>query len=408
MLYEVYYWILINYGWFFLFICAYLTLNALGNLLPKPRLKPAQVFARFALVIPAHNEERVLGDLLKNLRALDYPQDLVDLWVICDHCTDRTQQIAEQHGAVALLRTEGPPGKGNVLDWGLSEIFRRKGKEHYDACAFFDADNRVMHNFLRVMNDHLQVGHQAMQAFLDIKNPSTNWITRTIFVEQHSSNFLWQGGKVRLHGGNYLIGTGMCIKADILAEIGWKVESAVEDLEMSLKLALRGIRIYWVEETRVYDEVPIQLRIMWHQRQRWAVGLWKCLLRYTGPCLWRGLITANGRLWDMVVYMFNPIFVLLSLFYLILNGINAIFGIIYFPPDPLMTYFGTIFGILFAFSGVLFSRIPILPNLPYILIYYSLIPIVSTAEYVVSLFRLRKKTWFHTPHSLTLDKKIKL
>jgi len=106
--------------------------------------------------------------------------------------------------------------------------------------------------------------------------------------------------------------------------------------------------------------------------------------------------------------MLNPIFVFLSLLYLILNGINAIFGIVHFPPDPLMTYAGSIFGILYAFSGVLFSRIPILPNLPFILIYYSLIPILSTAEYVVSLFRLQKKAWFHTPHSLTLDEKIKL
>lgn len=277
-------WILANFKWGIIFMCSYLILIALGNLLPRPKVRPSPPSTRFAIVIPAHNEERVIGDLIRNLKAMDYPKELFDIYVICDRCTDRTPEIVREEGAVALIKEhEGKRGKGAALDWGLEQIFALKGRKYYDAFCFFDADNQVRTNFLQVMNDHLHAGHNLMQAFLDLKNPRSNWITRTIFVEQRSTNFLWHGGKTRWGLGNYLIGTGMCVKGELIAETGWKVESLTEDLEFSLKMALKGERIYWVEDTRVFDEAPTDLRTIWFQRQRWAIGAWRCFFRYFFP-----------------------------------------------------------------------------------------------------------------------------
>src|SRR5690242_16080598 len=49
---------------------------------------------RFAILIPAHNEETVLGDLLESLRSLDYPHDSYSVHVVADNCTDSTAVLA--------------------------------------------------------------------------------------------------------------------------------------------------------------------------------------------------------------------------------------------------------------------------------------------------------------------------
>ena len=59
---------------------------------------------KFALMIPAHNEEMVLGDLLENLKILKYPKELYDIYVIADNCTDSTAEVAHRHGAYVLER----------------------------------------------------------------------------------------------------------------------------------------------------------------------------------------------------------------------------------------------------------------------------------------------------------------
>src|SRR5437763_6281312 len=54
----------------------------------------------FAILIPAHNEEVLLGHLLENLSALTYPKDLFSVYVVADNCTDRTAELARATGHV--------------------------------------------------------------------------------------------------------------------------------------------------------------------------------------------------------------------------------------------------------------------------------------------------------------------
>ena len=59
----------------------------------------------FAVVVAAHNEEAVIGQLIENLKRLDYPEELYDIYVIADNCTDSTPQIAGKAGAIVCERT---------------------------------------------------------------------------------------------------------------------------------------------------------------------------------------------------------------------------------------------------------------------------------------------------------------
>ncbi|MDO4400695.1 MAG: N-acetylglucosaminyltransferase, partial [Coriobacteriia bacterium] len=43
---------------------------------------------RYAVVISARNEAAVIGDLIHSIRVNNYPQELIDIFVIADNCTD--------------------------------------------------------------------------------------------------------------------------------------------------------------------------------------------------------------------------------------------------------------------------------------------------------------------------------
>jgi cellulose synthase/poly-beta-1,6-N-acetylglucosamine synthase-like glycosyltransferase len=409
MLNDALAWFLTKYKWGLLFMGLYTLLVEAGNLLPRIRVAEQPPRTRFSVLIPAHNEELVIADLVANLLAMDYPRELVEVFVICDHCTDRTAQMAQEAGAVALVREgKGARGKGAALDWGLNQVLELRGRDHFDAFCVFDSDNRVATSFMRVMNNHLLAGHQALQSYLDTKNPGTNWITRVLRVEQRATNFLWHGGKVRWGLGNYMIGTGMCIKASLMAEAGWKVRSLTEDLEMTIKLALRGVRIWWVEETRVFDESPSNLKVIWYQRQRWAIGGWRCFGYYFLPCLWQGIRRLNVRLLDIALYLITPIWAVATLFYGVVSGLNVLFHFYTAQADPFLTWFGIAFGILYTPMGVLFSGLPLMRNIPFIAIYYLIMPALATLEQFTSLFRLNRRFWFHTLHKDKLDAEIQL
>ncbi len=77
-------------------ICSFVKLK------DKPMLTKKQ--HKFMAIIPAHNEETVVGNLIESLKKQDYPKELFDIYVIADNCTDKTREIAENAGAIVYER----------------------------------------------------------------------------------------------------------------------------------------------------------------------------------------------------------------------------------------------------------------------------------------------------------------
>ena len=59
---------------------------------------------KFMAILPAHNEEKVIGNLIDSLNNQDYDKELLDIYVIADNCTDKTAEIAREHGAIVYER----------------------------------------------------------------------------------------------------------------------------------------------------------------------------------------------------------------------------------------------------------------------------------------------------------------
>ena len=55
---------------------------------------------KYGVVIAARNEEAVIGSLLDSIRACDYPQEKLAVFVVAHNCTARTAQFARALGAI--------------------------------------------------------------------------------------------------------------------------------------------------------------------------------------------------------------------------------------------------------------------------------------------------------------------
>ena len=251
--------------------------------LVKLKDKPLKVNKnhKFMAIIPAHNEETVVGNLIESLKNQDYDKEDYDIYVIADNCTDRTARIAREAGAIVYERyDETKKTKGYALDWFLQQKIKEDAP--YDAICIFDADNIVDKNFLKAMNKKLCQGEEVVQGYRDIKNPTDNWITSGYALFYWTMHKFYHLARYNLGLSPLLNGTGFMVSFDIIKENGgWKTVTLTEDIEFSLQRILKGKRLGWSTEAIVYDEQPTGFAQSWSQRSRWTVGHIQCIHEYT-------------------------------------------------------------------------------------------------------------------------------
>src|SRR5689334_9565917 len=81
-----------------------LLLTAAAWRAPRNTPEVGTTASRFLVLIPAHNEERLLPGLLASLARLYYPAEQVRVHVIADNCSDQTVPIARGAGVAVHER----------------------------------------------------------------------------------------------------------------------------------------------------------------------------------------------------------------------------------------------------------------------------------------------------------------
>jgi cellulose synthase/poly-beta-1,6-N-acetylglucosamine synthase-like glycosyltransferase len=357
---------------------------------------------RFALIVAAHNEELVIAHVIDSLSKQNYPRHLYDIFVIADNCTDRTAEIAQQHGAIVYERFDSEKrGKGYALEWMFEKIFAMEDK--YDAVSIFDADNLVSSNFLLEMDKQLSKGHKVVQGYVDSKNPFDSWITCSYSIAFWLSNRIFQLPRYYLGLSCGLCGTGFSIDIEVLKEIGWGATCLTEDLEFTMKLALNDMKVAWAHNAVVYDEKPISLRQSWNQRKRWMQGHADCASRFLLPLFKKAFKEGNLIAFDCAVYLFQPIrFIFLGLI-TIMMWIQTVF-----PESPfysLKYVFPTQIWYLFVLFQSLYGPLIVLAekkaNLKVLLgfLIYPFYCLTWVPITIQGFLSKNDKNWSHTVHT---------
>ena len=134
------------------------------------KFAPAKKQHKYAVVIAARNEEKVIGNLLDSIKKQDYPRELVTVFVVADNCTDKTAAVAREHGAICYERFDDEhKTKGFALQFLFDRIGEDYGRQSFEGYFVFDADNLLKSDYISRMNDAFDAGEKIITSYRNTK-----------------------------------------------------------------------------------------------------------------------------------------------------------------------------------------------------------------------------------------------
>ncbi|MFH0810741.1 MAG: glycosyltransferase family 2 protein [Pseudomonadota bacterium] len=231
----------------------------------RPRHAPQKT--RFAVLVPAHDEELLIERTVKSLLAADYPARLREVVVIADNCTDATAEVARRSGATVLERADtARRGKGHALHWALNQLGA------YDAYAVIDADSVVSANFFSALDTMLLQGAAAVQVLHGTAGVEQSWLGELIRLSDSLQFHVYNRSRQVLGLSVRLYGNGMCLSRALVERFGWNAFSITENWEYYLHLLSHGITVRYSDEAAVWSQQVARLGDAKTQRMRWMVG----------------------------------------------------------------------------------------------------------------------------------------
>ncbi|MBQ6515979.1 glycosyltransferase family 2 protein [bacterium] len=378
------------------------------KLLKKPQIINEDYKPFVSVMIPAHNEEKVITSTVNNILSIDYPN--FEVIVIDDRSEDNTAEVikkleAEHENVKALIRDKDAfPGKSAVLNDAMQYA---KGA----AILVFDADATVEPDILKIMIPALEpqdVG--AVQARKIIRNKDYNILTRCQNNE-YTLDTHFQTGRDAVKGAVELRGNGELIKRAALEDIGgWNNYTITDDLDMSTRLHLKGWDIRFCADAKVYEEGVIYLFPLYRQRRRWVEGSIRRYLEFFGQVLVSKDMSLRASL-DMTAYISEFILPTWFIWEVIFRTVQYCMGNIPRNDVFLSLVIGVMIGIgFFAGSRYSLRRYDNVPRLKaikeaFITSVFMLMIWIPTVIfiYLKILFRPKDMNWGKTTHGLVLE-----
>lgn len=377
-------WLLIDY------ILSYFNSNV-----PKERNNKG----KFAILIPARDESRVIEELLNSILNQTRKIDSDDVYVIVEEESDKTVELVKNKNMNIVFRHDlSKKRKGYALDDAIKEILEQK--KHYDAYFIFDADNVLDKDYIKNMEKAYESGYDIGIGYRNTKNGNDSVIAAASSLTFSMINTLGNEHKTKCNNTLTISGTGFYIKGDIVEKLsGYPFNSLTEDYELTLYATLNDLTTTYVKNAIFFDEQPVKYNITINQRTRWIKGFFEARKKYI-PLLLKKEINKNFSSSFHQIMGVTP-------YILLIIGLLGILLINYFNVK------NTIILILFVYLiMVLITSIMVLKEKSYLninnkmkikVILYN--PIFLTT-YIICLFKaiLNKDVkWLKIEHSKSLD-----
>ncbi|MCM1982677.1 glycosyltransferase [Lyngbya confervoides] len=261
---------------------------------------PAMGYPLISLVVAAKNEESVITSLVRNLDALDYPSDRLELWVVDDNSEDRTLSMLKAlSSAYPQLHVHSRPlGAQGGKSGALNDVLPLTRGE---LLGVFDADAQIPATLLRAvvpLFNRSAVG--AVQVRKSITNADCNVLTQGQQAEMVLDAFMQQQ-RIATGGLGELRGNGQFVRRQALMACGgWNELTITDDLDLTFRLHLNRWDIDLLQVPAVQEEGVTRPLALWHQRNRWAEGGYQRYLDYW-PMLARNEL-GRAKTFDMLMF----------------------------------------------------------------------------------------------------------
>lgn len=261
---------------FFWSLLLFYSVVTIGGVWFRARYKnPSKLkhYPSVAVLIPAHNEDVVIGDTMRAMANLKYKGKL-DIYLLDDNSSDDTGKIVKEFSKIFSnihyipVPPGEPKGKSRVLNYGLSI----SESEYF---VVYDADNQPEPDALEKLVETAETTENAAGAvgYVKTKNANTNFLTGMIALEFQVFQLLMQCGRWALFKLGSLAGTNMLLKRAVINEMGgYDVYALAEDAELTVRITASGYFLPVVPSSRTWEQEPEKLKTFIKQRTRWLTG----------------------------------------------------------------------------------------------------------------------------------------
>jgi len=269
-----------------------------------------------SIIIPAHNEEKVIGRILQRMTELTYPKDKMQIIVIDDASTDNTGKIVEDYSKlfnyIEVLhrsREEGGKGKASALNVGF-----KHAKNEIIHC--FDADYYPQRDILEKLTKEFcdpRVG--VVQGRITVLNEPQNIVTRLVALERIGGYRVDQQARDNLGLITQFGGTVGGVRRRLLERLGgWDESILAEDTDLTFRSYLAGYKVRYVHDAECYEEAVESWRAYWNQRYRWAKGHMQCAFKHSLKVLKSNNLRLREKIDGLLLLnvYFMPVLVLCS------------------------------------------------------------------------------------------------
>ena len=220
-----------------------------------------------SIIIAVRNGERWIEQKLESILRLDYPRELLEIIVVLDGCTDRTEEIARHYTASGVQILILPPGgKPAALNAGIAQahgeiLFFTDVRQALDreslgkiVACFGDPSVGVVSGELMILTGNSE-GETAVSTYWKYEK----WVRMNVSI---------------LHSFPGATGCIYAMRRKLAVPI--PAELLVDDVYQPLHAYFRGYRVCFEPGARAYDH-PTSLSVEFHRKVRTLAGVYQII-----------------------------------------------------------------------------------------------------------------------------------
>ncbi|HBI48181.1 MAG TPA: glycosyltransferase family 2 protein [Smithella sp.] len=347
----------------------------------KTEVKENNAWPYVSLLIAAYNEEKVIGAKIENCLALDYPKDLLDVWIASDGSSDSTNNIVKKYAAVNenIHLLEFPrTGKSGMLNKAIESV-------KSEIIVFSDANTEYSADALKRLVKHFEdqdVG--CVSGRLIYKNPG-----ETISGKGESIYWRYETAlKVMESKIGYIAGANgaiYAIRKNLFEPFPRRTIN--DDFTLSMKIVEKGFKSIYEDTAKVYEDVAPSMETEFNRHVRDGAGHYIAVI-----CL-AGLLNPFLGLRSFI-YWSHRIFRWLSPFFLIFLFILNIFlldELLYKFLFKLQCFFYSL-----ALIGLMCIKNTRIPFFLYVPFYFCNLNLALFLGFFRAITNVQKTTWERT------------
>jgi cellulose synthase/poly-beta-1,6-N-acetylglucosamine synthase-like glycosyltransferase len=270
---EILFWIS-GSALLYVFVGYPLLLLVLGKIVQRPPVLKRSIRPYVTVIISAYNEEEVIEEKIRNTLALDYPREKLEIIVVSDASTDRTDDFVQRYKEEGVILQRMPVRKGKTA--GLNQavpLARGEVIVFSDANAFYAQD--VIRKLVRNFADPTVGCVTGNSCYLDVeasntgKSESTYWNYER-FLKIKESQI---GSMVGSDGALF------AVRKDLASPLGL---DDINDFVTPLQVVSQGYRNVFEPEALCYEKSLSQLAQEFRRKVRIVSRSWHGFFRVKG------------------------------------------------------------------------------------------------------------------------------